>query len=205
MEPPKAEGKDLFGSFLSNYRWYVTGTPVPRGRDSLVGALNFLDIKLKSGFILEEEMDKEMILFEMNLFDAAKKSLFWRNTKESVVKQATIPPTIEEVVYIHLSPIENAIYEAAKVANDMKSMRLVCSQPKNTPFMENIFGNDPFSYPLDISLADRIVKYFRSRIIEYCRTLNSTHESITKYKSTLRDRQLTVQRVDETNSNRYRG
>ena len=117
--------KDLFDTFLSNYRWYVTGTPVPRGRDSLVGALNFLDIKLDSSTILTDTVLNNQAAFELPLFQAIKHSFYWRNTKESVRNQMTIPPFVEFIENIQLSPYEQAIYEAAKAAGDKDSMRQV--------------------------------------------------------------------------------
>jgi hypothetical protein len=83
-----AKGQALFDSFLSNYRWYVTGTPLPRGRASLVGALNFLQIRLASGNVLSEVLNAQTVVYEIPLFKAAKKYLFWRNTKASVADQA---------------------------------------------------------------------------------------------------------------------
>jgi hypothetical protein len=87
-EAASARGKALFNSFLSNYRWYVTGTPLPRGRASLVGALNFLQIKLASGSELSEQVNPDTAVYELPLFKAVKKYLFWRNTKASVADQA---------------------------------------------------------------------------------------------------------------------
>ena len=87
---PSARGKELFDSFLSNYRWYVTGTPLPRGRASLVGALNFLQIRLASGNILSEELNPQTVVFEIPVFKAAKKYLYWRNTRAGVADQARL-------------------------------------------------------------------------------------------------------------------
>lgn len=38
------------------------------------------------------------------------KDYFWRNTKESVKEELTIPDTVDEVKFVELSNIERAIY-----------------------------------------------------------------------------------------------
>ena len=117
----------LFRTFLSNYRWYVTGTPVPRGRDSLAGALNFLDIKLSSNTKLPDRITNQTLSYELCLFNAAKKILFWRNTKSSISHQVYFPKLKESVSYISLSENEKCLYDCALLDNNLRVMREVSS------------------------------------------------------------------------------
>ena len=106
---------------------------MPRGRDSIVGLLNFLSIKIESSksngkekFIeLEDVASVNMIAYELCLFTAVKENLFWKNTKKSVNNQAFIPNFAEQIEFITLSPCEQAIHDAAVSRNDPNDSRLV--------------------------------------------------------------------------------
>ena len=125
-------------------------------------------------------MDDEKVVYEMSLFDSAKKSLFWRNRKDEVNTQAEIPNTIENVILIHLTPIEKAIYDAAELAKDVKSMRMVCSQPKETPLLTAIFGSQS---AVDLSrLGDKMVTHYQTTLIDSFTRLNQINTSIATQK-----------------------
>ena len=184
----KAEGKKIFKSFRSTFRWYVSGTPVPRGRYSLVGALNFLDIQLKSGIELDEEIVEEKIIFEMTLFDAVKKNFFWRNEKESI-KQSNIPNLSEKIIFLQLSTEERALYELADYDNSEENMRKICAQAMESPLLkkmdiislDNFYANflkfigaslkDNFDYIFKcsnkISDEKRKIEHYQTEIVKY--------------------------------------
>ena len=65
----KANANKVFGKFYSNYRWFVSGTPIPFGRASLVGAMNYLQVQLESGIELPESAPKELQVFEQVVFN----------------------------------------------------------------------------------------------------------------------------------------
>ena len=159
----KPVGKLLFGSFQSTYRWYVSGTPVPRGRDSLVGALNFLDLQLKSGYQLDEDIDRDNIVYEMSVFIAAKRALFWRNRKEEVKTQAIIPNSTEKIIFVHLTQIEQALYDVAVLDKDTRSMRMICSQPSSAPIVAKAW-NSTSKFSLE-EVMEKMIENYRSKLM----------------------------------------
>ena len=129
---PTAHFASLWDIFQADYRWYVTGTPVPLGRASLAAALNFLGINLSqfNSELLREKQKSCMYPLEHLLFDAAKRCLFWRNTKESVKGQIEIPPLVEEIHFIEFSPLEKVMYDAAKASDSpLNELRKFCAIP----------------------------------------------------------------------------
>ena len=103
---------------------------MPRGRDSIVGLLNFLSIKIESNdkeksIELDAVASAHKIAYELCLFTAVKENLFWKNTKKSVNNQAFIPNFAEQIEFITLSPCEQALHDAAVSRNDPNDSRLV--------------------------------------------------------------------------------
>src|SRR3990167_31838 len=129
---PTAHFASLWDIFQADYRWYVTGTPVPLGRASLAAALNFLGVNLYqfNSELLREKQTSCMYPLEHLLFDAAKRCLFCRNTKESVKGQIEIPPLVEEIHFIEFSPLEKVMYDAAKASDSpLNELRKFCAIP----------------------------------------------------------------------------
>lgn len=50
------------------------------------------------------------------------KDYFWRNTKESVKNELTIPDTVDEVKFVNFSTIERAIYMCMYDVNGMSNI-----------------------------------------------------------------------------------
>jgi hypothetical protein len=50
------------------------------------------------------------------------KDYFWRNTKESVKNELTIPDTVDEVKFVNFSTIERAIYMSMYDVNGMSNI-----------------------------------------------------------------------------------
>jgi SNF2 family DNA or RNA helicase len=157
------KGYGEWEDFSANYRWYVTGTPVPRGRASLIGALDFIQLKVASGFELQPVVQLLNTPFEYLIFHAAKRCLFWRNTKASVTSQTNIPPLTEKVELIQLSPIEQALYDAANVIGNPKILRAVCSNPLETEVIPASIISEVKTLN-DPNLPKMVVEHFREQI-----------------------------------------
>ena len=191
----KAEGKEIFHSYLSTYRWYVSGTPVPRGRHSLVGALNFLDIQLSSGIQLPELIEEDKIVYEMNLFTAVKRYFFWKNLKEDVNQQSNIPSSKESLILLRLSPFEQAIYDAAAVVNDVESMRMVCSQPLKTPFLMKLLGEvEKLQFE---TLMFEIFRQFRNKLGETSLKIQELNSNLKGFQQLINHSNKNIKNLDE--------
>ena len=171
FSPQEACGKELFDSFLSDYRWYVTGTPLPRGRASLIGALHFLQIKFLSDISLPEKLDADSptIAYEFSVFKKVKEDLFWRNTKLSTENEVEMPRIVEEIRLLELSPIEQAMYESAQIGENVALMRQICTLPTQCSMGENL------------SLTEIKAKMN----CQYSRDLGETWEQLLQYQETL--------------------
>ena len=131
---------DLWQDFQCDFRWYVTGTPLPYGRVSLIGLAWFLGIETDkfSENILKIEVDQRFIPIEHLLFTTIKSCLFWRNTKESVKDQIKIPPVNEQIYFVEFTPVEKVLYDATKFRTGSYSkLRLFCAI--NDSFLESIY------------------------------------------------------------------
>lgn len=167
----EACGKLLFDSFLSDYRWYVSGTPLARGRASLVGALHFLQITFLSNLNLPEKIlsNSLSITYEFSIFNRVKEKLFWRNTKLSTANQIQIPKILEEIRLLEFSPIERSMYQAAEIGNNEALMRQICTLPTQSSMGENL------------SLSE-----IKSKMnCKYSRDLGESWEQLLQYKETL--------------------
>eukprot|EP00697_Spironema_sp_BW2_P008604 gnl/Spiro4/23246_TR11487_c0_g1_i1.p1 gnl/Spiro4/23246_TR11487_c0_g1~~gnl/Spiro4/23246_TR11487_c0_g1_i1.p1 ORF type:complete len:375 (-),score=98.04 gnl/Spiro4/23246_TR11487_c0_g1_i1:519-1643(-) len=127
----------MFFSLNSNYRWYVTGTPFPHGRSSMMGALHFLEYYTSS-----DCKGTESALYEETLFEAIRARYFWRNTKESVSAAKFVPAAVEQVFFLKLSDVERAMYNAAKVRSDLTHMRQLCCHPQISSQDRAVLGEE---------------------------------------------------------------
>ena len=146
----------MWEKFSSNYRWYVTGTPVPLGRASLAGALRFLRVELNkyNDKILTQDYDPKFFALELLLYQAFRKCLFWRNTKYTVTDQTKIPPVVEKVHFLPFTSIEQALYNAAKVVKLEDEMRLLCAMPLLALRNEILFPFTAYSKPIPEKLEE---------------------------------------------------
>eukprot|EP01094_Clydonella_sp_ATCC50884_P020251 TRINITY_DN4167_c0_g1_i1.p1 TRINITY_DN4167_c0_g1~~TRINITY_DN4167_c0_g1_i1.p1 ORF type:complete len:754 (+),score=232.42 TRINITY_DN4167_c0_g1_i1:2-2263(+) len=131
----KANAQKMFDKFYSNFRWFVSGTPIPFGRASLVGAMNFLQVTLESGISFPETEPRTPQLFEQVVFSAMKSCLFWRTSKASVESTLRIPPLVEDVRLIQLSKAERVLYNIAEHLGNKQMMRETCSFPTQATYV----------------------------------------------------------------------
>ena len=141
---------DLFTSkFYSNFRWYVTGTPFPHKDESFRRACSFIDLKLKSKLKISAlGNDSASKYYQYLLWNAFKKSVYWKNTKFDVESQTDIPPLTENVNYITLSPIEKALYDAAELEENSKHLqREICSNPLGSSLIGGFLASKLYELP----------------------------------------------------------
>ena len=75
---------ELWKEIHSNFNWYVTGTPVPLGRASLIGLAKFIRLGVGRYFDFQNANPRFFPL-EHLLFTEVRRCLVWRNTKVKVV------------------------------------------------------------------------------------------------------------------------
>lgn len=131
--------KDLM-TIHSDYRWYVTGTPAPEKKDSLMLALQFLDFKISThdnimstspedswNFFNSYDdksyfgplrtlrkcygVDRKIKHIEDKIFEWVMSFVFWRSTRDSVGLDRIIPKKVELTVTLDFSAIERKIYD----------------------------------------------------------------------------------------------
>eukprot|EP01094_Clydonella_sp_ATCC50884_P027353 TRINITY_DN7826_c0_g1_i1.p1 TRINITY_DN7826_c0_g1~~TRINITY_DN7826_c0_g1_i1.p1 ORF type:complete len:1090 (-),score=130.01 TRINITY_DN7826_c0_g1_i1:1428-4697(-) len=124
--------------YQSNYRWYVSGTPFPSGRESLLRALDFLcefspDVPMVSKVDTKMGDGRWQILQAMPTFAEYKafqllhERLYWRCTK-AVTKDVVKLPQIEEhVEFVEFSPIERDLYECARLGGWKSEQRQIAT------------------------------------------------------------------------------
>ena len=161
--PPRAVARTLWKNFHCDYRWYVSGTPFPLGRASLVGMMNFIGVEVEGAYkdyLLQEDLyfenDKYFPL-EYLLFQSAKKQIYWRSTKESVEGQIEIPPVEEKIYFVEMTPTERLLYDyRSYLSNQDKSiLRQLCaiSTAKSKITLEAAYLNNLTECLADINLA----------------------------------------------------
>ena len=137
-----------FSSLSSNYRWYVTGTPFPQKEQSFLRACYFLDLQVKTKEnntfktslinydLLKEQKDSKYYLYL--LWESFKQCAFWKNSKLDVESQTNIPLLTEDVNYIDLTPVEQALYDVAgSLYSNTSIQRQICSYPLNSSLIPN--------------------------------------------------------------------
>ena len=170
--------------FYANYRWYVTGTPVKNGWTSMNSIIRFLHIKT--------DKREASLLADTLLHRAIKRSLFWRNTKDSLEDQITIPSMFEEIELVTLSSIERTIYDSLCFEeNSEVARRRFISDPNrytgNLPLDDSRvplkFLND---YKLLINRYKRDLKYYQKEIKDNQNSLKNDRTLSTHDKARIR-------------------
>ena len=125
-----------YHKYKSNFRWYVSGTPLPNKHRSLNDALQFINFSHAYMNLNQLKIDRNMNshCLSSELYNRiVKRTVFWRNTKSSVENQVEIPPVSEEIEIVRLSPIERTIYNSlcfdGKNARNENEKRLFLSNP----------------------------------------------------------------------------
>ena len=86
---------------------------------------NFNDNKFKLTF---ENIKKENI-FSKSFMDQIMSKLYYRNTKNGSGKEVIIPPILEEVIMLDLTPIEKSIYKTSLNEGELY-LRQICCHPQ---------------------------------------------------------------------------
>ena len=126
---------ELWSQIESSFNWYVSGTPVPLGRASVVGALRYLGVKVHGltfphYSILSDEAAELFYPLESLLFSSVKQHLFWRNTKESVKTEVEFSPLVEKIYYVQFTQGERILYDCAKALQKSEpELRRLCAIP----------------------------------------------------------------------------
>ena len=147
---PVLQCAPLWDIIQRNFNWYVTGTPAPFGRLSIIAAMRFLQLKASCcendpfhTWLLAEAPNEQMFPVQSLLFSTFKENLFWRNTKESVKDQIELSPVVEKLYFIEFTPIEKVLYASyIALQKPDRKLRQLCSwwPPVNEEEESNIMA-----------------------------------------------------------------
>ena len=164
--------KNDMESFVSNFRWYVSGTPLPSGHKSFSHALNFLN------FEIERETKSESQVAQVVETQVAKEHIFRRNMKEEVDREITIPPMVEKVISVSLTPIEQTIYDAAVFDRNPTNLRLILSDPKKQS--QHIGSLD------DPKLPAKYIAHYKAHMESIANSLKQSQKDLQEKRASLR-------------------
>ena len=174
----------VLASFLSNYRWIVTGTPFPYGEASLSAALAFLHVQTN-----DDAMADEPLWYRLTV-ETFHERLFWRNTKDSVDTSRFIPPLVEEVIFLTQTPVEAAMYRAAEVARDYTRMRQLCCHPQISAQDRTVLGEE--SKTLE-EIRIGMIAHLDGTIEKLKRQIRSTEGELRAHRERVTARRLKVE------------
>jgi DNA repair protein RAD5 len=178
--------KKLLTSLSSKYLWYISGTPFVN-TPGLISVLEFIDFKLENSMeITKINSNNEYVTekintmikyrnvynhsniilpFNNNILD----QICYRNTKENVINELSIPPILEEVVMIKLSDIERELYDSKVKYNSSELiLRQLCCHPLISDKERGIFGTSDLN--LD-QVKDGLIIYHNSVIEKYSKKI----------------------------------
>jgi len=123
----------------SKYRWVVLGTPFPNIK-TFWGILKF--IKFASTFAKIEALScynvHERFILSV-LADIMTSNFYWRNTKESIKDEYSIPNYVGDTQFLDYHPTEKAIYKAASCTYQSSALLSIIGNPKSIlPDHQNI-------------------------------------------------------------------
>lgn len=118
----------------SSYRWYVSGTPLPHARQSLNGALRFLQSRIPRA------LTNPVGELERRYFETIRRNIFWRNTKASIGDEYNIPEIVEQLIFLEPSEVELGMYEDAKRNHDTLRMRQLCCHMQISEIDRRVLG-----------------------------------------------------------------
>ena len=168
--------------FVSNFRWYVTGTPPRDRRKSLSNALAFLNLKLgRYGGTLAGEVVKRQ---------AVRQHIFRRNMKDDVSEQTNLPAIQKQAVLVSLTPIEQTIYDATTFDEDPAVLRRYVGNPRSR-----------LGSLSDPKLPTKLVAFYKEQMASHVVSWKKSQKLLEKAQETLRSppHMLTIREIEEHN------
>eukprot|EP00026_Physarum_polycephalum_P006091 Phypoly_transcript_06132.p1 GENE.Phypoly_transcript_06132~~Phypoly_transcript_06132.p1 ORF type:complete len:588 (+),score=154.11 Phypoly_transcript_06132:77-1765(+) len=89
-------------------------------------------------------------------------NLYWRNTKESIKNEYTIPPLVEDLVLLEFTQIEQLLYQDCANCLPIDEQSQICSHPSIPPVYNSLFGNAPVLS----ELKDDLIKHIKHKIVQ---------------------------------------
>jgi SNF2 family DNA or RNA helicase len=135
----------ILRSITSTYSWYMTGTP-KLGDDykaMRTGTLSFLGFRAAyhvgdttNAFTAETKI----AAYRTAVMEQLHHTIFWKNerTQEELRK---IPPAVEEIINVDLTPIERGLYDDQIRRGNMEDALEICSHPQITDEARRIYGD----------------------------------------------------------------
>jgi SNF2 family DNA or RNA helicase len=108
-----------------SYGWYVSATPFPKP-ELYSAAKRFLEI-WPIDLVPENTIGEQYEKWIEN--DLIYSNLIWRNIKESIASEYTVPDYIEEVVYVDFSPIETLLHKQSTYEANIKLCCVIFNYP----------------------------------------------------------------------------
>ena len=186
-------------SYKSNFRWYVSGTPLPKS-SSLMDALRFINCET----VYDNFEHFERVYFRSSflthiLYDrAVKRIVFWRNTKQSVDNQVKIPEVFEEIENVYLSPIERTIYDILCLTDRTnKIKRKFLTEPSKIIAKEKICSFD------DPALPIKYLCHIKTTMNNFIILLLENNSQIIKERNQLNVLQELIHREGETEGRKF--
>jgi SNF2 family DNA or RNA helicase len=182
----------------ATYKWYITGTPFVH-INGFKSVMKFLDlhtykrIYLKNNSFLDiklnfNNLDKDGVIGS-NFIDKIFKTLYYRNTKESVGNEFDVPPILEETIFLELTPIERHIYNS-HLHNGVLYLRQLCCHPQISDKDREYLGTDNIKSLDDVK--ERIINNKKESLLETERKLrlkleeiNGDQEKLKSHKTSL--------------------
>lgn len=105
------ELQPLIQNLKSTYRWGISGTPFASGQEGYKNIIRFIT----------NSTDDHPNHPQIHNYITSK--LFRRNTKESIKNEFTLPPIVEENIWLNFSDVETAMYKHKISINTDSNMR----------------------------------------------------------------------------------
>eukprot|EP01094_Clydonella_sp_ATCC50884_P001681 TRINITY_DN1125_c0_g1_i2.p1 TRINITY_DN1125_c0_g1~~TRINITY_DN1125_c0_g1_i2.p1 ORF type:complete len:974 (+),score=208.43 TRINITY_DN1125_c0_g1_i2:59-2980(+) len=174
---PSRKFEIMMGSFCSRHRWFVSGTPLPH-YNSLHEIMNFLQCTSFARAPIGRDRHGRA-LCEVLQSATFKRSLYWRNTKETAKTADKIPAVVEDVIWVRHSDVEAAMYNAAAVTNDRTRMRQICCHPLISARDREVLGDQVQT--LD-EIRERLVRHNRQKVNAIERSRTEAAEKLERYE-----------------------
>jgi SNF2 family DNA or RNA helicase len=156
----------LLGNILLNLRsrfnWFVSGTPFINYK-SFENTLTFLNWKTKIyGKNYNYGSISKLGINQKILRDNILQALYYRNTKESICNELTIPTIIEEDILLNFTELERKIYTNYKEKGyNNLYLRQLCCHPLITDSENNIYCNEGLSLE---EVRQSLIKYNENKL-----------------------------------------
>ena len=191
-EDRKKLSNEIYKNLSCEYNWYVSGTPF-FDKTGLTHTMDFLNFKTDKSIRIRgenrlvnlnfDEVIKEGIIFD-NLTSSIYKQIYVRNTKESVKDMLSIPPAIEETIFLNFSNFEKKLYNSiSKSRNDLYLRQLCCNIQIN-----NKFQNHESDQVLNFDeVKEKIIRDNKEKINKTKQNILNLNSSIPGYQARKND------------------